>query len=53
MEQGRIKVPCVNGDADKIHSANYGSFSNCGFFWFTAQLFSRSEHSVRKLMDAL
>jgi hypothetical protein len=23
MEQGRIEVPCVNGNADKIRSANY------------------------------
>jgi hypothetical protein len=23
MAQGRMKVPCVNGDADKIRSANY------------------------------
>jgi hypothetical protein len=23
MGQGRMEVPCVNGDADKIRSANY------------------------------
>jgi hypothetical protein len=23
MEQGPIDVPCINGDADKIRSANY------------------------------
>jgi len=23
MGQGRMEVPCINGDADKIRSANY------------------------------
>jgi hypothetical protein len=28
MEQGRIEVPCINGDADKIRSANYETVLN-------------------------
>ncbi len=54
MEQGRIEVLCVNGDADKIRSANYKTVLKIAdFFWFTPQLFSRSENLVRKLIDAL
>jgi hypothetical protein len=54
VEQGRFKVPCANGDADKIRSANYETVLKLRiFFWFTPQLFSRSEHSLRKLIDAL
>jgi hypothetical protein len=51
MEQGRIEVPCVNGDADKIRSETVLKMRI--FFLFTLQLFSRSEHLVRKLIDAL
>jgi hypothetical protein len=33
MGQGRMEVPCINGDADKIRSANYetvnGEFFSC------------------------
>jgi hypothetical protein len=54
IEQWRIEVPCVNGDADRIRSANYETVLKWQiFFWFTPQLFSRYEHSVRKLIDAL
>jgi hypothetical protein len=54
MEQGRIEAACVNGDADKIRSANYERVLKLRiFFGFTPQLFSRSEHSVCKLIDAL
>jgi hypothetical protein len=54
MEQGRIEVPCVNGDADKIRSANYEPVENLRiFFLFGPRLFSRSEHSGRKYIDAL
>jgi hypothetical protein len=54
MEQGRIEVPCVNGDADKIRSANYETVIKLRIFlWFTPQLFSGTDHSVRKLIDAL
>jgi hypothetical protein len=54
MEQGRIKFPCVNGDADKIRSANYETVLKLRIFWgHTPQLFSRFEHSMRKLIDAL
>jgi hypothetical protein len=50
MEQGRIEVPCVKGDADKICSANYETvFKLRIFFGSTPQLFSRSEQLVRKL----
>jgi hypothetical protein len=39
--RGPIKVPCVNGDADKICSANYETVLNCGFFYVhTAALFT-------------
>jgi hypothetical protein len=54
MEQGRIKVSCVNGKADKIRSANYEPVLNSRiFFLFGLRLFSCSEHSVRKSIDAL
>jgi hypothetical protein len=54
IEQGRIEVTCVNGVADKIRSANYEKVLILRIlFWFAPQLFSRSEHSVRKLIDAL
>jgi hypothetical protein len=43
MEQGRIEVPCVNGIADTIRSANYETaLKVLIFFGFTPQLFSRS-----------
>jgi hypothetical protein len=49
MEQRRIEVPCVNGDAGRIRSANYEPDLNSRiFFLFGPLLFSRSEHSVRK-----
>jgi hypothetical protein len=49
IEQGRIEVPHVNADANKIRSANYETVLKLQiFFWFTPQLFSRSEHSVGK-----
>jgi hypothetical protein len=52
-EQGRIKVSCVNGDANKIRGANYETVLRI-FVWFTPQLFfSRSEYLMRKLIDAL
>jgi hypothetical protein len=54
VEQGRIKVPCVNDDADKIRSAIYETvFKLRIFLGFPPQPFSRSEHSVCKLIDAL
>jgi hypothetical protein len=54
MEQGRIEVPCVNDDAVKIPSATYETVFKLRIFWgFTPQLFSRSEHLVRKLICAL
>jgi hypothetical protein len=49
MEQRRIEVPCVNGDAEKIRSANYEPDLNARiFFLFGPRLFLRFEHSVRK-----
>jgi hypothetical protein len=32
MEQRRIEVPCVNGDAERIHSANYEPDLNSRIF---------------------
>jgi hypothetical protein len=32
MGQGCMKVPCVNGDADKIRSANYETVKMANFF---------------------
>jgi hypothetical protein len=47
--QGRMEVPCVNGDADKIRSANYETFLKWRiFFLLGPHLFLRYEHSVRK-----
>jgi hypothetical protein len=38
-EQGRIEVSCVNGDANKIRSANYETVLKLRIFvWFTPQL---------------
>jgi hypothetical protein len=49
MGQVRMEVPCVNGDADKIRSANYETVSKWRiFFLFGPRLFLRYEHSVRK-----
>ncbi len=49
MEQGRMEVRCVNGDADKIRSANYETVLKWRiFFLFGPRLFLRYEHSVRK-----
>ncbi len=54
MEQGNIEVPYINDDADKIRSTNYETvFKLRIFLGFTPQPFSRSEHSVCKLIDAL
>ncbi len=54
MEQGRIQVPCINDDADKIRSTNYETvFKLRIFLGLTPQPFSRSEHSVFKLIDEL
>jgi hypothetical protein len=49
MGQGRMEVPCVNGDADKICSAIYETVLKwLIFFWFGLCLFLRYEHSLRK-----
>jgi hypothetical protein len=49
MEQGCMEIPCVNGDADKIRSANYETVLKWRiFFLFGLCLFLRYEHSVRK-----
>ena len=49
MGQGRMEVPCVNGDADKIRSANYETVLEWRiFFLFGPRLFLRYERSVRK-----
>jgi hypothetical protein len=49
MGQGRMEVPCVNGDADKIRRANYETVLKWRiFFLFGPRLFLRYEHSVRK-----
>jgi hypothetical protein len=54
MGQGRMEIPCVNGDADKIRSANYETvLKRWIFFLFGPRLFLRNEHSVRKYIDAL
>jgi hypothetical protein len=47
--QGRMKVLCVNGDAEKIRSANYETDLKWrNFFLFAPRLFLRYEQSVRK-----
>jgi hypothetical protein len=40
--QGRLEVSCVNGDADKIRSANYETFLKWRIFFLvgTASLFT-------------
>jgi hypothetical protein len=49
MGQGRMEVPCVNGDEDKIRIANYETVLKWRiFFLFGPRLFFRNEHSVRK-----
>jgi hypothetical protein len=49
MGQERVEVPCVNGDAVKIRSANYETVLKWRiFFLFRPRLFLRYEHSVRK-----
>jgi hypothetical protein len=48
MGQGRMEVPCVNGDADKIRSANETVLKWRIFFLFGPRLFLRYEPSVRK-----
>jgi hypothetical protein len=49
MGQGRMKVPCVNGDAGKIPSAKYETVLKWRtFFLFGPHLFLRYERSVRK-----
>jgi hypothetical protein len=50
MGQGRMKkVPCVNGDADKICRANYETGLKWRiFFLFGPRLFLRYERSERK-----
>jgi hypothetical protein len=49
MGLGRMEVPCVNGDADKIRSANYETVLKWRkFFLFGQRLFLCYEHSVRK-----
>jgi hypothetical protein len=54
MGQGRMEVSCVNGDADKICSANYEKvFKWRIFFLFGPRLFLRYEHSVRNKIDTL
>jgi hypothetical protein len=54
MEQGCIEVPSVNGKADKIRGSNYELVLKLQiFFVFGLRLFSRSEHLVRKSIDAL
>jgi hypothetical protein len=46
---GRMEAPCVNGDADKIRSANNETVLKWQiFFLFRLHLFLRYEHSVRK-----
>jgi hypothetical protein len=53
-EAMNIEVSCVNGDADRIRSANFEIVLNLRiFFWFGLHLFSRSDDSGRKLIDAL
>jgi hypothetical protein len=49
MGQGRMEILCVNGDADKIRSANYETVLKWRiFFLFGPHLFLRYEPSVRK-----
>ncbi len=44
-----MEVPCINGDADKIFSANYETVLKWRiFFLFVLRLFLRYEHPVRK-----
>jgi hypothetical protein len=42
MEQGRMKVSCVNGDAEKIRSVNYETVLKWRIFFLvrTASLFT-------------
>jgi hypothetical protein len=42
MGQGRMEVPCINGDADKIRSANYETVLKRQIFFLvrTASLFT-------------
>jgi hypothetical protein len=40
MEQGRIEVPCVNGDADKNRSANYETVLKLRIFFGSHRSFS-------------